>query len=67
MDDWKPVTDVLRGGFFDGFDRDAELAFKRGGSENVQHYRLSDQPDWFNVANLFWRLIPADSKPRLNQ
>ena len=51
---WLPVINQRRGGYMDGFDPNREYDFKRLGSDQIERYRLGDQPDWFNVAGLLF-------------
>ncbi len=56
----KPVVDLLRGGYFPGFDRNQEYLFRRGAETTGAIYRLCDQGPYFDVANLFWDHVPAN-------
>ena len=62
MGGYSPVISKLRGGYTDGFDPKREYDFKRIGSDQIERYRLADQPDWFNVADLMFAIPPHRSK-----
>ena len=62
LDAWLPVISKRRGGYTDGFDPTREYHFKRIGLDQIERYRLADQPDWFNVADLMFAIPPHRSK-----
>ena len=62
LDAWLPVISKRLGGYTDGFDPTREYDFKRIGSDQIERYRLADQPDWFNVAGLMFAIPPHRSK-----
>ena len=51
------VMDHCRGGYAEGFDRNADNLFLRLGWPKPQRFKLSDQPEWFNIAGLYWKPI----------
>ena len=54
---YRLVMSPLRGGYPDGFDRDAEYLFLRRNWPEPLKFKLSDQPEWFNIAGLYWKPI----------
>ena len=56
--EWQPVLSPHHNGYAPGFDRDALLQFRRELSNEIHTFRMCDQPPYFNIAGLYWRLPP---------
>jgi hypothetical protein len=54
---WSPVLGLQ--GYIDGFDPNKEYEFHREEWPEPSRFRLSDQPEWFNIAGLRFREIDA--------
>lgn len=52
---YRLVMNPLFGGYADGFDRGAEHLFLRQSWAEPQRFKLSEQPEWFNIAGLYWK------------
>lgn len=55
---YRPVLDMLRGGYWPGFDRNRTYTFLRVGSNSPSAFKLADQSPLFNVAGLYFRGLP---------
>lgn len=59
---WKLVLDHSTGQYAAGFDSTQEYEFKRAGRDELRRYRMSEQSQYFNIAGLYYRALPPDSR-----
>ena len=52
---YRMVMNPLAGGYTEGFDREAECLFLRVDWSEPCRFRMADQPEWFNIAGLWWK------------
>jgi len=54
---YRMVMNPLTGGYAEGLDREAEYLFLRLDWAVPAKFKLADQPEWFNIAGLWWKAL----------
>jgi len=54
---YRMVLNPLLGRCADGFDRNVECLFMRLNWAEPAKFKMVDQPEWFNIAGLWWKAL----------